>query len=219
MTRWKAIRWGLIAAYGMFAYAFHAVAASAPLFLLLAVLLLVLAVACWLASGLVRLVTKWQPGRGIVFLRWSGVALAFSVAGLLGGFVFPPPAVSQRPLPVTEELHYMLETDQADRFRPLRWFVMADRDRQRLERTKALYEKGEIVTPQDKFHAALIFQHGGGTDDSTNFEKAYHLATDSSDAGVAGADWLKNAAYDRWMMSLGKPQVHGTQLGFQVRFP
>jgi hypothetical protein len=215
MTRWRVIRWGLLPIYGLLAYALDAVAASAPLFLLLAMVLLLLGSACALASCLLQLMTKKRTGRGIVFLRWSLIAVVLGVVGLLGGFFYSPPPVPIHDLPVGEELAYMQKTDQSDRFRILRWFVMAERDRRRLERTNALYDSGEIVDPQDKFHAACIFQHG--LNDSANYEKAYRLASDAADAGVLGADWLKNAAYDRWMMSLGKSQEHGTQ--FQITFP
>jgi hypothetical protein len=185
---------GLLLIYGLLAYALDAVAASAPFFFLLAVPLSVLGIICYLGSRLLQWMTKRHVRRATILFRWSFIALMFAVVGLLGGFFYSPSAVPVHFLPVADELAYMLRTDQSDRFRLLRVFVIRERDQQRLERTKTLYDNGEIVQPQDKLHAALIFQHGSVPAD---YERAYHLASEAVDCGVPGADWLKNAAYDR----------------------
>jgi hypothetical protein len=57
--------------------------------------------------------------------------------------------------------------------------------------------------------AALILQHG---EETKYYEMAHKLAQGAFDKGYKEAEWLSKATYDRWQMSMGKPQKYGTQL-------
>lgn len=83
-------------------------------------------------------------------------------------------------------------------------------DEQRRNQVADILQRGELHTAQDYYHAAMIYQHGGSID---SIRMAYSLATLSSmlDPANKSAKWLSAAAWDRMMMTLGKPQWYGTQ--------
>src|SRR5690606_38911922 len=99
------------------------------------------------------------------------------------------------------------KTDQGDRL-ALRFSNLNERDLQRLERVLDLYRQGLVTSPENLYQAATILQHGT---DSEHYELAYLLAKHASEQGFEGAESLWKSSYDRWMLSLGKPQVYGTQ--------
>ncbi len=130
--------------------------------------------------------------------------LLLFVAGSAGIIVmnfYAPAALPPSTSSISEQLAYMYETDQGDRF-ALRFRNLNERDQQRLQQVLTLYEQGLIEAAEDQYHAAMILQHGT---EAEHYELAYRLAKQASEAGV----W--QAAYDRWMMAQGKPQVYGTQ--------
>lgn len=129
------------------------------------------------------------------------------IAGIVFMNFYAPAALPLATLPVSKQLAYMYKTDQGDRF-ALRFRTLNERDRQRLQQTLALYEQGQIETPEDQYHAAIIFQHGTKAE---HYELAYLLAKQASESGIAEADGLWRDAYDRWMLAQGKPQQYGTQ--------
>ena len=90
----------------------------------------------------------------------------------------------------------------------MRFLKLNARDQERLQRVLELHRQGEITSAENLYQAAMILQHGT---DSTHYELAYLLAKQASEMGYKDADGLSKAAYDRWMLSLGKPQEYGTQ--------
>ena len=145
--------------------------------------------------------------------RFRRTFLWVGLAGCIGLVVVSlrnPPPVPPEDSKVNEALMYMLRMDQMDLF-SLRWFNL-DRDARRLQRVLAMHRKELIKDPQDKFSAALILQHGT---EPEHYKLAYDLAKEAAAKGISEAKWLEHAAYDRWQMSLGKPQLHGTQIHFQ----
>ena len=62
-------------------------------------------------------------------------------------------------------------------------------------------------------NAALIFQHG---DDSTAYRKAYELSRDALriDSTFGPARGFMPLAYDRYLLSIGQPQVYATQFSW-----
>jgi hypothetical protein len=116
------------------------------------------------------------------------------------------------------ELRRLFEADQRDRsgdIREVDWDQLRDRDRQRRRRVEALIAGGALRRgphAEDYFHAAMVFQHGEGSDD---IRRAYELASKAAELGMDRARWLAAAAYDRWLMTEGRPQKYGTQ--YQAR--
>jgi hypothetical protein len=67
-----------------------------------------------------------------------------------------------------------------------------------------LIAAGQLQTAEDYFHAARIFQHGDRPEDAW---RAHQLALKSANLGYRPARWLAAAAYDRWLMVQGNPQI------------
>ncbi|MCP1996920.1 hypothetical protein [Flavobacterium sp. HSC-61S13] len=106
------------------------------------------------------------------------------------------------------------ETDQDDRmmlkkilFSSAQEQVMI-RDSIRLSHIKVKDSLGLIIDPLDQYYAAMIYHHGKSLAD---VERALELATAAFDQGIARADFLKRASYDRIQIRKGKKQKFGTQ--------
>ncbi len=191
-------------------------AAFIPVLGLVSALFLVLGTIAALAIGLVLLarLALRRRVRATPLLYPAAVVLA-GVVGLGVGYFTGPAPIPPPSLTASEQLAYMVRTDQGDRVN-LRWLRL-ERDDARLARTKDLLAQGLVAGPKEMLDAALIFQHGA---DSTDYRTAHELAlaAAAADSGLADwelrhANWLARAAYDRWMLSIGKPQKYGTQLG------
>jgi len=109
-----------------------------------------------------------------------------------------------------QELLDMYEADQSDRSGQIDWALVGPRDEKRRQRVKEILEAGDVKTADDYFHAAMVLQHGAG---SADFKLAHELALKASelDADHSTARWLAAAAKDRYLQSIGEPQIYGTQ--------
>lgn len=111
------------------------------------------------------------------------------------------------------ELKDLFEQDQAIR-QGESFFKDAERahafDRMRRLRVLRLLDDDVPKTANDFFHAAMVLQHGDSPLD-------YKLSNELCKRAVAidpmhrGARWLAVASWDRYLGSIGKPQVYGTQ--------
>jgi hypothetical protein len=88
------------------------------------------------------------------------------------------------------------------------WVKIEADDEARRVRTKALLDAGALTTGDDYFHAAFIFQHGRGSED---YLMAHNLAVIAVARGKEDATWIAAATLDRYLMSIGRPQIFGTQ--------
>jgi hypothetical protein len=127
------------------------------------------------------------------------------IAGVVISNLYALPAVPSTTLSINDQLNYMYKTDQGDRL-ALRFIRLNERDQERIQRVVNILEQDEILSPENLYQAATILQHGTG---SEHYEMAYILAKRANELGYENELW--KAAYDRWMLSLGKPQVYGTQ--------
>jgi len=75
-------------------------------------------------------------------------------------------------------------------------------------KVRALLAAGELKTGEDFHEAAFIFQHG---DDSEHYLFAHVLAMEAVLKGSNEAKWIAAATLDRYLQSVGQPQVFGTQ--------
>lgn len=138
-------------------------------------------------SALIR-APDWAPILQLVHLRHSRGPTPASPIGQ----THPRPAGIRlegavRP---SEELRAIFEADQdrlGDVFSP----DLADRDRV----TELL--AAAAATPDDLYHAAMVFQHG---DNAGDWRRAHELALRSAELGHSAARWLAAAAHDRWLM-------------------
>jgi hypothetical protein len=79
----------------------------------------------------------------------------------------------------------------------------------RCQRVIDLYAAGSIVESRDSFHAALVLLYG---EQSAHYELARTFAQRAAQAGETRAWSVSAMAWDRWLLSLGKPQRFGTQI-------
>lgn len=197
---------------GMLAYMYNLVS-----FLLLAIV--VLSLAMLMVAGLVKIFrNKLNPN----WVRVPLTIVAICVAGVLIGLFRPLEPAIVTTSNVSDQLAYAYKTDQADRM-TVKAYVglfkdsMATRDSIRLEQVNQLYKNNQISEPLDKFYAAFVFHH---SKKSAFYEIAQQLAGEAADVHELKNDyvvqWLAKATYDRWMVSLGKPQKYGTQEKFSV---
>ena len=115
--------------------------------------------------------------------------------------------------PGDAEIHRLRVADQDDRRGFMskskdEWDELARRDAIRLKRAKEIYQSGGLVTAGDYFDAALILQHGSTPDD---YLLAHVLCTVAVVKGDADAPWLSAATLDRYLQSIQRKQIFGTQ--------
>ncbi len=83
-------------------------------------------------------------------------------------------------------------------------------DKAHREEALAFLRSGNVRTANDLYHAAMVMQHGGTTED---YQLAFSLSKLSAtlDPSNKTACWLSAASWDRILMSKGLPQWYGTQ--------
>ncbi len=85
---------------------------------------------------------------------------------------------------------------------------MIEEDEHRRARTAALLKDGELRTANDFYRAAFIYQHGG---EPSSYLMAHTLAVAAAARGHEKAGWISAATLDRYLQSIGQPQIYGTQ--------
>ena len=138
----------------------------------------------------------------------AGLLLGLSAASANAQPPATRPATAQA---VTDnpELAAIFQADQAARQGQMARDV-GERDAERRRRVEGIIAAGQMRTAADHFHAAMVFQHGGSPDD---YMRAHELAKRAAelDPSHRSAKWLSAAAMDRYLLSVGRPQVYGTQ--------
>jgi hypothetical protein len=94
------------------------------------------------------------------------------------------------------------------------WKMIGKQDDERRAQTKKLLGTGQLHTGKDFLEAALVFQHGGLPEE---YLLAHTLAVVSLTKGEPGAAWLSAATLDRYLQSIGRPQIYGTQFRVKTR--
>ena len=114
---------------------------------------------------------------------------------------------------INAELYRLYQQDQADRAGDVEkadWEVISKRDADRRARVRQMIAEGRLKAADDYFHAAMVFQHG---DKSEDYQLAHELASKAAEMDPKHhvARWLAAASKDRYLWSVGKPQIYGTQ--------
>ena len=128
----------------------------------------------------------------------------------------------QRSYPVKEEtfasnteMRAIFEEDQKVRqagmsggISDAQWAVISKEDAVRRERTRSLLARNQLHTGEDFRSAAFVFQHGDKPDD---YLLAHTLAMVAVGKGDNGSLWIASATLDRYLQSIHRPQIYGTQ--------
>lgn len=112
---------------------------------------------------------------------------------------------------INAELYELYTADQADRKADdVDWDAVSKRDEARRVRAAEILAADGAKVSIDYYHAAMVYQHGKGTED---IAKAHELALKalSIEPVHEKARWLAAASEDRLLMREGKPQKWGTQ--------
>jgi hypothetical protein len=88
------------------------------------------------------------------------------------------------------------------------WSKVAAADATRRERMRVLLAEDHVASADDYEHAAFIFQHGDRPED---YLLAHALAVIATARGSRNGAWIAAASLDRYLASIGKPQIYGTQ--------
>jgi hypothetical protein len=88
------------------------------------------------------------------------------------------------------------------------WQKVRQRDEQRRLRVLEILRSATLTAAEDYYHAAMVLQHGGQPAD---YLLAHILTVAAVGKGYQEALWLSAATLDRYLDSVGKSQVFGTQ--------
>lgn len=134
------------------------------------------------ATETTQVATDWTPGRAY------------------GG----PPVVADN-----ADLARLFADDQAARQGPgLLGLETFNQDAERRVAVRVMLDDGQVRSATDHYHAAFIFQHG---DKPENYLLAHALAVAAIARGRDDAAWIAAATLDRYLQSIGRPQIYGTQ--------
>ncbi|HEX3586923.1 MAG TPA: hypothetical protein VH024_13060 [Candidatus Angelobacter sp.] len=110
------------------------------------------------------------------------------------------------------EMKKIFDGDQQDRsedFSLTDWDRVTPRDQQRRAATRKLLEEDQLHTGEDFREAAFVFQHGDKPED---YLLAHTLAMIAASRGDGLGLWIAAATLDRYLQSVQKPQIYGTQV-------
>lgn len=115
---------------------------------------------------------------------------------------------------MSNELQMLMAEDQKDRenaYHPTNneMAKMTQQDHKRRDRVDVMFRSGCFKTASDYYAAALIYQHGGET---RYYYQAHQWAKQAMALGDANARQLAMVALDRYLISIGKKQIFGSQV-------
>lgn len=183
------------------------------------ILLLIIALAV-IFLVIIGLISIFKKQKGTIFKVPLWIIL-ICIAGIITSLFSPYDPATINTDDLSENLEYAYKTDQRDR-KELKSFVgffskLKERDSIRLKLVKRNYSQLKTSKPIDKFHAAFIFHH---SDNSNDYKVASQLAAQAASSEKLKdnyvVQWLKKASYDRYMLSIGKPEKYNTQNKFSV---
>ncbi len=116
--------------------------------------------------------------------------------------------VAQEKVDDNPELIEMFKNDQADRTNHIDRNIRQKNDSIREARVYELLDSNKVHTSRDYENAALIFHHG---EDSVAYGMAVKLMKKSIELDSTRNKWFLAALTDRYLLSISKPQIYGTQ--------
>jgi len=150
------------------------------------------------------------------FYKIPIITIGICLIGILVSLIRPYEEAILPAGSMNDKLEYAYHTDQNDR-KQLKSFVeyfskLKERDAIRLNEVNRILSEQQDLKPIEKFYAAFIYHH---SDNSKDYETASKLAEAAAKEADLKDDyqvqWLRKASYDRWMLSIGKPEKYNTQ--------
>jgi hypothetical protein len=142
------------------------------------------------------------------------LSAVFLIASPFVGTAQAPAAIQQSDSK-SSEIERLYNQDQSDRDfgpkvtgSPEQWRKITLRDELRRKRVRELLQEGALKAGRDYRQAAFIFQHGSTP---SAFLLAHALAMIGVSKGDMESRWIAAATLDRYLQSIGQPQVFGTQ--------
>ncbi len=114
-----------------------------------------------------------------------------------------------------QTLKNMFDEDQGTRLNDkIDWKILLKQDSVRRSEVQVMINQNKLLTTNDYYRAAMIFQHGT---DSVSYKMAMNLSKKAYvvDTSNHFALLLTVTSLDRYLLSIGKPQIYGTQ--FMIR--
>ncbi|MGB3775830.1 MAG: hypothetical protein WA951_11290 [Leeuwenhoekiella sp.] len=181
------------------------------------ILAVVLVLAFLILIGLISIFRKLTKK----FYKLPLVILVVCVFGLIVSLFRPYDKAIINSNNTSENLKYAYETDQSDR-KELKSFIgyfsrLEERDNIRLNQVKKLRDQEELSKSMDMFYAAFVYHHSDNKEDyKIASELAARAAVDNGLKDNYLVQWLRKASYDRYMLSIGKPEKYNTQNNFSM---
>jgi tetratricopeptide (TPR) repeat protein len=116
--------------------------------------------------------------------------------------------LAQEKIADNPELIEIFKSDQSDRTNHIEWNIVQKNDSLREARVYELLDSNKVRTSEDYNNAALIFHHG---EDSIAYRMAVKLLKKSIELDSTRSKWLLARVIDRYLLSVNKPQIYGTQ--------
>ncbi|MDE1154535.1 MAG: hypothetical protein PW735_02275 [Acidobacteriaceae bacterium] len=115
-----------------------------------------------------------------------------------------------RGVPLADDGVSSLPKDQAEKYEQQQqdWNVVARHDADHLKRVHVLLSEGKVVTAQDFHDASFLLQHSS---EPSDYLLAHILAIRAVGLGDTGSQWIAAATLDRYLQSIGRGQVFGSQ--------
>ncbi|MEV5409194.1 hypothetical protein AB0K60_10215 [Thermopolyspora sp. NPDC052614] len=147
----------------------------------------------------------WKKARDRAADAWSADpgTEAFNLPETLRDLPDPDPGAVD-----DSELRELFELDQRDRAGGVLAEGCGVRDSRRRRRAMEKFAAGQVRSPGDYYHLAMILQHGSRAE---HYHLGFELCRRAAAAGHRPARWLAAAALDRWLLHHGLPQRYGTQ--------
>lgn len=181
------------------------------------ILIALLSIVFLIIVGLISIFKKLRNG----IFKVPVLIICICIAAIFASLFQPyENAIIQSDNP-SENLAYAYKTDQKDR-RELKSYIgyfskLDERDSIRLKQIRKIYNQNKLSKPIDKFHAAFVFHH---SDNSIDYKIASKLAKEAANSEKLKnnytVQWLQKASYDRYMVSIGKPEKYNTQNNLSI---
>jgi len=116
--------------------------------------------------------------------------------------------IAQNKVCDNQELIKIFKSDQDDRTNHIDRSIIQKNDSIREARVYELLDSNKVHTSTDYCNAALVFHHG---EDSVAYGMAVKLMKKSIELDSTRNKWFLAVATDRYLLSINKPQIYGTQ--------